>query len=262
MYKNIFFNNNSCKKRLNISRYGFQRCIIVFAVILWLITVARVLSKDIVKEVSVSNKKDMVSIFCDSVYRSVSSELTAYGVLTESYLSDDAKKILLEDMAGEMGLNTYRLTKGESEYALVQNSVYGDVVIKITYKDDKYYLVINMELDKGIESTIQYRRIIEDVCSRYGVNCNVNVCLQGAVDGDIGIEERKALSEQLLEGLKAKEVQSRKTMDMFVVYAWDNSEKDYIMLGNKKVNVNISMEYDEDNDKTWIYLATPIYVEK
>ena len=35
-----------------------------------------------------------------------------------------------------MGLNTYRLTKGESEYALVQNSVYGDVVIKITYKND------------------------------------------------------------------------------------------------------------------------------
>ena len=55
--------------------------------------------------------------------------------------------------------------------------------------------------------------------------------LKGAVDGRIDITDRKNLCNELLKQLKAKEIQSRKTMDMFVVYAYDRSEKDYVMLG-------------------------------
>ena len=47
-----------------------------------------------------------------------------------------------------------------------------------------------------------------------------------------------------------------------MVYAKNNSEKNYISLGKKKVNINIAMEYDENDNKTWIYLATPVYIEK
>ena len=77
-----------------------------------------------------------------------------------------------------------------------------------------------------------------------------------------GIEERNALCEKLLTQLRAKEVQSRKTMDMFVVYAYDRYESSYVMLGKNKVNVNISMEYDENNDMTVVHMAVPVYIEK
>ena len=172
-------------KRIPVSgKYRFQRGIIVLAAVLWLITVVRILSKDIVREVSAGSSTDMVSVFCDSVYTDVTSEITAYGVLTESYLSEDAKKMLLCDMAEDIGLNAYRLEKTEdnTEYALVQNSVYGDVSLKIIYSQEKYYLIINMQLDKGIESTMAYRGIIQDICDRYGVDCSVNAALSGAVD--------------------------------------------------------------------------------
>lgn len=252
-------------KRIPVSgKYRFQRGIIVLAAVLWLITVVRILSKDIVREVSAGSSTDMVSVFCDSVYTDVTSEITAYGVLTESYLSEDAKKMLLCDMAEDIGLNAYRLEKTEdnTEYALVQNSVYGDVSLKIIYSQEKYYLIINMQLDKGIESTMAYRGIIQDICDRYGVDCSVNAALSGAVDGNIGIEERNALCEKLLTQLRAKEVQSRKTMDMFVVYAYDRYESSYVMFGKNKVNVNISMEYDENNDMTVVHMAVPVYIEK
>lgn len=252
-------------KRIPVSgKYRFQRGIIVLAAVLWLITVVRILSKDIVREVSAGSSTDMVSVFCDSVYTDVTSEITAYGGLTESYLSEDAKKMLLCDMAEDIGLNAYRLEKTEdnTEYALVQNSVYGDVSLKIIYSQEKYYLIINMQLDKGIESTMAYRGIIQDICDRYGVDCSVNAALSGAVNGNIGIEERNALCEKLLTQLRAKEVQSRKTMDMFVVYAYDRYESSYVMLGKNKVNVNISMEYDENNDMTVVHMAVPVYIEK
>ena len=103
---------------------------------------------------------------------------------------------------------------------------------------------------------------METVCEEYGIDCVVNVCLKGAVDGRIDITDRKNLCNELLKQLKAKEIQSRKTMDMFVVYAYDRSEKDYVMLGKKKINVNISMEYDEAEDKTIVYMASPVYIGK
>lgn len=46
-----------------------------------------------------------------------------------------------------------------------------------------------------------------------------------------------------------------------MVYAYDRSEKDYVMLGKKKINVNISMEYDETEDKTLVYMASRYILE-
>ena len=34
------------------------------------------------------------------------------------------------------------------------------------------------------------------------------------------------------------------------------------MLDKNKVNVNISMEYDENNDMTVVHMAVPVYIEK
>ncbi len=260
MYKKILRKNSIA------GGYIFQRISVMLAIVLWLFTAVRMLSVNIASEVSAGTKKDIVSIFCDNVYRDISSEITAYGVLTDSYLSDDARQMLLSDMAEDIGLNTYRIEKGRDDkssiYSLVQNSVYGDVELKIIYSQEKYYLVIDIRLDKGIESTMQYRNIVEDICDRYGVKCSVNVCFSGAVDGDIGIESRKYISSRMLSQIAAKEVQSRKTMDMFTVYAYDKNEKSYIMLGKKKVNINITMEYDENRDETKVYLAIPVYMDK
>lgn len=260
MYKSILLKDKCVKG------YRFQRLSIILAIVLWIFTAVRVFSPGIVRAVSVNSRKDMVSIFCNNVYRDVSSELTAYGVITESYLSDDAKTMLLTDIAEDIGLNAYKIVKHANEeddsYALIQDSVYGDVDIRILSSQNKYYLAIDIKLDKGIEGTEQYKKIVETVCEEYGIDCVVNVCLKGAVDGRIDITDRKNLCNELLKQLKAKEIQSRKTMDMFVVYAYDRSEKDYVMLGKKKINVNISMEYDETEDKTIVYMASPVYIGK
>ena len=217
MYKSILLKDKYVK------RYSFQRLSIILAIVLWIFTAVRVFSPGIVRAVSVNSRKDMVSIFCNNVYRDVSSELTAYGVITESYLSDDAKTMLLTDIAEDIGLNAYKIVKHANEeddsYALIQDSVYGDVDIRILSSQNKYYLAIDIKLDKGIEGTEQYKKIVETVCEEYGIDCVVNVCLKGAVDGRIDITDRKNLCNELLKQLKAKEIQSRKTMDMFVVYA-------------------------------------------
>lgn len=253
-------------KNMMAGGYVFQRISIMLAIVLWLITAIRMISVNIASEVSAKADKDIVSVFCDNVYRDISSEITAYGVLTESYLSDDARQMMLSDMADYIGLNTYRIVYEETDknyaYSLVQNSVYGDVEFKIIYNQEKYYLIVDIKLDKGLESTMQYRKLVEDICDRYGIKCSVNVCLSGVVDGNISIENRKDISNRLLNQIGAKEVQSRKTMDMFTVYAYDKNEKSYIMLGNKKVNINISMEYDENKDETQVYLAIPICMDE
>lgn len=46
---------------------------------------------------------------------------------------------------------------------------------------------------------------METVCEEYGIDCVVNVCLKGAVDGRIDITDRKNLCNELLKQLKAKE---------------------------------------------------------
>ena len=45
-----------------------------------------------------------------------------------------------------------------------------------------------------------------------------------------------------------------------------NSNKDIDFLSvyktKKKININISMEYDETEDKTLVYMSSPVYIGK
>ena len=49
--------------------------------------------------------------------------------------------------------------------------------------------------------------------------------------------------------------------DVFNVYAYSDSIKDYVVNGTTKSNINIVMTYDSNADVTWIYVATPILSE-
>lgn len=244
-------------------KYSLERMAIIIAIILWIFTALRVISNGITKEVSANDKKDMVSIFYENVQSDIYSKINVYGVITESYLSEDAKQLILENIANEIGINRYDIyfIEEKNECLLKQESVYGNVELGIITSNDKNYLVINLKLDKGVESSLQYKNIVADICKEYGIDSGVNMCLTGKKAGKISLEERNQIASDILAQLGAKTLQSRKTMDLFTIYAWDKNEENYIKLGKDKVNINVSMHYDEESDTTWIYLATPVYVE-
>ena len=47
-------------------------------------------------------------------------------------------------------------------------------------------------------------------------------------------------------------------MQLYTIYAYTTYVSDFVMQEDQAVNVNIAMRYNEEEDKTYVYVATPV----
>lgn len=66
------------------------------------------------------------------------------------------------------------------------------------------------------------------------------------------------MADALLEDMHAKVVSENRDMDCYNIYAYTKDAGDAVWVDGERVNVNLSMNYNELNDRTYIYLALPM----
>ena len=224
--------------------YRFQRLMIAAAVIIWAVFAGRLVYKGIKGETM-----DVVDTFCENVYYDISADISATGKL-DNGMSDTAKKLMMTQMAKALGLNRYNITEDETGIYLTQQSVNGSADISIKKSSTGEYFITDIELYKGFESTSDYEKLMKQVLEEYGIDTHVTVSMKGSIAGDMSQYDKSEVSGRML-----------KIQDSYVVYAYAKSVKDSVSIGKNKINVNITMNYDETRGVTDIQLSTPIYNE-
>lgn len=241
-------------------KYPFQKIAIVIALALWTITAINILYS----ESALSGEERIISAFGRQTYSDVSSSVSAYGKYGDISISDSAKKLILENIAEKIGINHYMISDlVDEEYnsvkTLSQTSVNGDVILKfITHDEDKQYIYIGITLKNGIESAFTYEKIVKQILKDLEMTSAVNVNLKGEINGKLDIQEKNALADSLLGEVGAKIVTQNRTDDLYVIYGYDDEIDEYINVGRGKVNVCISVNYDEIEDVTCVYFSTPM----
>lgn len=235
--------------------YRFQRLMIAAAVIIWAVFAGRLVYKGIKGETM-----DVVDTFCENVYYDISADISATGKI-DNGMSDTAKKLMMTQMAKALGLNRYNITEDETGIYLTQQSVNGSADISIKKSSTGEYFITEIELYKGFESTSDYEKLMKQVLEEYGIDTHVTVSMKGSIAGDMSQYDKSEVSGRMLKMLGAKTVTTGQIQDSYVVYAYAKSVKDSVSIGKNKINVNITMNYDETRGVTDIQLSTPIYNE-
>ena len=230
--------------------YRFQRLMIAAAVIIWAVFAGRLVYKGIKGETM-----DVVDTFCENVYYDISADISATGKL-DNGMSDTAKKLMMTQMA-----NPNHLKKNSTGIYLTQQSVNGSADISIKKSSTGEYFITDIELYKGFESTSDYEKLMKQVLEEYGIDTHVTVSMKGSIAGDMSQYDKSEVSGRMLKMLGAKTVTTGQIQDSYVVYAYAKSVKDSVSIGKNKINVNITMNYDETRGVTDIQLSTPIYNE-
>ena len=106
-----------------------------------------------------------------------------------------------------------------------------------------------------------YEKLMKQVLEEYGIDTHVTVSMKGSIAGDMSQYDKSEVSGRMLKMLGAKTVTTGQIQDSYVVYAYAKSVKDSVSIGKNKINVNITMNYDETRGVTDIQLSTPIYNE-
>ena len=216
-------------------------------------------------------RADKVSIstaFTDSAdgeeWCELDTYIEGYGKFGVCYLTQEEKERLVENIASALGItSSYGLaTVYEEEVnttVLSKESVNGSVTIKaITQEPQVQYVYVNITVYNNIDCAVSYRELVEGMFDAMGIQGNVNMNLVGSIEGTLNSTEKNELVDGLLDRLGAKVVAENRDSDIFTIYAYSKGAGSYITIGGNKINMNIAIGYDEEQDRTKVYLASPI----
>lgn len=246
-----------------------KKIISVLAVIVWCVAIVQGINA-----LGGESEAEVIQAFHGMSMAQENSKIQAYGKYNRDYLTVEEQKVLLKTMAEALGIvDNYTLQENSNQYGrqltLFLDGTQADTKIEfITQEEEEefhsmevnQYLKTEIQIEKSIESAFHYKDTVDMLMSRYTETPQTVIHINGEYQGRLDIEQKDALSVQLLEQLKAEVVVEHRE-DTYVVYAYTPMIEEYKTVGKDKINLTIAIVYNEEADTTEVLLATPLLSE-
>lgn len=188
------------------------------------------------------------------------------------FLSETDRKDILHHIANSIGLKidsdiTINRDGEKTEYSYQKQAKKAETSLKVVslqQEDEaairmKHYIVVRLNIKESIKSIEKYRKMIEGSLDDLGIiNRQVNVLYEGMAVGFMSKEEKEEMASLLVKELQGEVAFDYQQGESYTVYAYTGLIDEYIETVGCKINIQIAMTYDEQSDRTKIYLATPI----
>jgi len=138
-------------------------------------------------------------------------------------------------------------------------------IILLTYIDkysnlNKTELIVDITSEK-LEEYDKIQSNIKTIFNNMEMNPKINTCIVGTFDGDIENNEKIDIVSEIMARVGAKKVEEYTQPDIISISAYSPNIDNHIYTGNNKMNLNIAMRHNYTEDKTYIWIATPIINE-
>lgn len=183
--------------------------------------------------ISIDNARQICNDISERLNMIVSSQ--------EEYIEEGFSQIIAQ---GTLGKNT-------NATIILQSSQFDDfkessIVIDIIGTEDEYDLE---------EFCDKIRTVLYD----YG-KPNLNLTLIGYYNGFVDNKKLEDIVNGIFSKIRAKKVEGIADESLVSITGYTEKMKDFITVGGKKVNINIAGRYNSYEDKTYIWIGTPLIV--
>lgn len=222
----------------------------------------------------VKEKVEISEAFLDSQVVTSESSIEMAGQYIIKVLTADQKREVIQTIADQIGLelmeedwtwveegkisqvSVHRKSKvADTKIQLVSVNANEDSEIPIIHN----YVLIRMEVYDQIESILNYKRLIQKAFKELEMEEESSyVQFSGRYPGMLTLESKNEIADQMIERLRGHVAYENRADDLYTVYAYSGGLPEYISVGKSKVNIQVSMTYNEVTNETWVYLATPI----
>lgn len=237
-----------------------------FMALLWLaVAVQLLINRDL------QRPGNVVEAFSSSEAIPVEACVSAYGNFGEMELTGETKDTMLRNLAKQLGITEdYELTAsqgdGYQESTLTKNGKYGKTVIQIvsmnTTGDNnevvtQQVILCDITVYDDLEYAMNCKERLEDIYEEIGMEPNLNVYLKGKTAGQMTKKRQEELLEKIFGTLNASVVQEIDNANFYCVYGYTGAFERVIYQYGEKINVNLAITYNEEEDMTYLHLATP-----
>lgn len=197
--------------------------------------------------------------------------LSCLAAYKESYLTKEDKKQMLIFLADYLGIHIeeedWEEENGTEKQAMrmVKNAKDGAIELsfisvgKETEKQE-YYIHTEIKLHNKLDSLTVYKKRLCSCMKELKVKeFQPLLSFSGEYKGQLSEQEKEEKIQEMLSILKAETVSENTSQNTKNVYGYTEFLEEYLVINQKRVNVNLVITYDEARDKTILYLAAPIY---
>lgn len=144
-------------------------------------------------------------------------------------------------------------------YTKVKDNNYS-ITFTATPKNNKeYYIIIDILNNKVYKNIRDIYQTLNKVLNSHSNDVEIAMCIVGEYTKNLQLYKFNDILKNILYNMNAKEIDKIRNNNYISVTAYSNllKENDLEYLENK-INLNIGIRYSENEDKTLIYMATPI----
>lgn len=159
-----------------------------------------------------------------------------------------------EESICEENLNQYNIwgknNKGDTISIIITSFRDGEISETTLFLD----MVMSGEWNH-IEETILK---VEEILKSNGINSKTTTCITGAFCGKLIKDEINDKIRMTIDKINGKIIEDYNNDNLVSISAYTPLIDEHIFVGNKKMNLNVAMRYNEYEDKTYIWIGTPI----
>ena len=191
--------------------------------------------------------------------------IKASGVINYDITKNEIKDICI-DIINDLGLEESNI-KWEEKWDNQENQIYiqsntlekSISIIGIKKNSKESYIIVDILDNKVYKNIVDIYTILEKSLYKYSSNVDISTCISGEFYKKIQFNKYNDILEEILYNMNAEEIDRIENDNMVSVTAYSKFlEDNYLEYLGNQINLNIGIRYSEDEDKTLIYIATPI----
>lgn len=246
------------------------RATIYIVGVLWI----AVMSQLLVNRLFVDDGKIM-DAFEDTDSNIEESKLNIVVEYGDGFILNNEKVDVLNKLADSAGIKDYEIktenienarnTKIEKKTEEKDSTIEFISLTQDAGKKTEYhhFILLELNMNKNFKGIIEYKKKLEHCVNSLKPKDYQSVLkFTGTYPGLMTVEKRNENIKTLLDNLNAKTIDRIESDDYYALYAYTSLVDDYITVGGKKMNINVTVTYNEKSDKTEICLATPVLNEE
>lgn len=124
--------------------------------------------------------------------------------------------------------------------------------------EEKTSLFIDIILLKKDEDYYKIEENLQNIFKNFDTEAEISTCIVGTFKGELSKKEIKEKIAKCIASIEGLEKEIFEDGNIISTYSYIPSIHKNIYSGNKKMNLNIAMRYNEYEGKTYVWIGSPI----
>ena len=218
--------------------------------------------------VSLSEEEALITSFESSGAEVMESTISCWTKLSDSFISQQQLEAEMDRIVSRMKLDNTSVVKNmENDDRLNKLVLYGtkgDKAYNVALESIKQetgeetYIVFDVFIDKGYKALAAERQNIIEALQVDEALINFSSCIVGTYKGELSKRDADRKSQLALQSINAKQVEGIENDEMKSISAFSNNVGGFITSEQSRVNVQLAIRYSSYDDKTYIWIGTPL----